>query len=452
MINEILDLTSIVNLTKPRIFKQWYKQLRTEVKDTSYLLPKGLDKIIGIVIDNMLKVIFTLKTEKENEKVEYLRQISKTILELHPQIQTIGLDYKEQKFYYLIFETHLKDLQTTTILLEKLFNLYITNNYDLKLDTNELIRKAIKIENEEEEEEALNLMAIAGVLHLRGKSIFPNEYNWILKQATLSQKIYLKTLKSLSDYLQDTIYPLPWEEIKIEEEKHLSYSESSAIIGLNNFRDLQTSKSTNVDPEIHNLLEYLYNGKDLKLDEILLEKFKKKSDAIIPHLLDIIDDEKLYDITSQGDGYAPLYSIQLLGELRISSAIPLLLDLLSENKPDDAISIYIIEALKLIIVSLDSLNIIIEFIYSTENMRIHLELCKILVNPNFIPNENIFKVLIYLFQNLNWEKGRIQIIDYLIQYGDKKTIPILEERLNTLSLSKERNKLEEAIRKLNNKK
>jgi len=148
MINKILDLTSIVNLTKPRIFKQWYKQLRAEVKDTSYLLPKGLEKISGIIIAKMLKVIFTLENAGKVEKLEYLRQITKTILELHPQIQTIGLDYKEQKFYYLILETHLKDLQKTTILLEKLFILYITNNNELKFDTYELIRKAKKIEEE----------------------------------------------------------------------------------------------------------------------------------------------------------------------------------------------------------------------------------------------------------------------------------------------------------------
>ncbi|QDG53612.1 hypothetical protein FIV42_23560 [Persicimonas caeni] len=95
----------------------------------------------------------------------------------------------------------------------------------------------------------------------------------------------------------------------------------------------ENKSSTYTDEEIEARINALFEHGE-SLDHESRRRIVELGEAATPRLVAIVQDKRLWDDQAPGEGFAPIYAAEILGELRDEEALSPLFDVLREVDPD----------------------------------------------------------------------------------------------------------------------
>ena len=380
-----------------------------------------------LVISAGMAAMYVLSPEDPSEA---LASVERALIELDFETGIETLSREEQrmvrKYASMVKPVYANFARVVTAI----FGAYVRGEYALSQDPNALIRQA-ESHMPMEPQAALQVLGRAGALALRGK---PWWWRWDLEIAPpLGQWIGLA-----DNVIQLTVSengaPLDvpeqqrerWHQVTaraVEESVALDESETDAdAADVPIDVDALFDQEEDEDDELEDLLDELFLGES-ELSKKLVAQFQAKRDDAIPHLIEIAQDEELWPEDSDGEGWASIHAVNLLGELRAAEAVQTLIDIVALSDPGEILHDRAILALEAI--GTPAGRAVLETIWYTRNVELKRTLSYTLGKVGRDEPE-AFDTLARLYDELSWEEARLLVALGLAELGDPRAIPILE--------------------------
>lgn len=184
--------------------------------------------------------------------------------------------------------------------------------------------------------------------------------------------------------------------------------------------------------DIDNLLDLVVEYGDLgegKVPRVLLNRILAFGEEAVEPLIELAGDEELWMCDSRGSGRGSIVAVKLLGQLRSPKGIPVLVDIIDKREGMDIIGDTAIRALEAI--GEEVIEPVLAALEKTKNESAVTSFASVLATVK--GDERIFQVLTELFKKGG--DGYELFGGLLVQYGDDRALPILQEALKDPGLS-----------------
>ncbi len=297
---------------------------------------------------------------------------------------------------------------------------YVRGEYDLRADPNGLVLEAEDL-MATNPDGALELLGRAGAMGLRGVRGW---WRWADEvNPPLSQWI------GLAWHLVDDLTGEGAEPLGPVEEERVRWHEMNAEADARDAEPASEFESDaeekQADEKIHQLLEPLYKG-ERALTKSQEQAIAAQRDEVIPHLIELVEDQDLWPNDAPGQGWVPIHAIDLLGKLHANEAVPMLIDTMAASDWEEIIHDRCIVALEEI--GAPAAPAVIETVRYTRDLTLKASLASILGKIGK-ETPGTFDALVNLFEELSWDQERIFAVWGLAELGDRRAIPILEQAL-----------------------
>jgi len=396
-------LNRLIELAQPKGFRNYLKGVPKEFsEDTRALVVACMAFLEAGLGEAMLDAVLRLPPE---EAEEALADIQAAALAFFPKRGQKMLSKRERYLYQRATKLG-SVLGKEAVGLAAMFSHYLWGDYDLEDDPNRLIQEADHLYSRDANE-ALALVGQAGALALRGKRLWnrwPCEVNremepWVFAIINVISNF------SLSGWI-------PLAEVEVERKRWP--------------REEQPVEEEAPPEDLSDLLASLFEGEHALTTE-LVQKMQERREAVIPFLMDIVNDWELWDKDSPGGGWAPIHAVKLLGELKAAEAAELLIDVVADTEPEEIIHSAAIFALKDI--GLPALKPILDFMRYSHDVDTKLGLAEALGKVGQ-GSDDAYQELVRLFKEADWAQGKCLAATALGELGDGRAIPLLKKALS----------------------
>jgi hypothetical protein len=167
-------------------------------------------------------------------------------------------------------------------------------------------------------------------------------------------------------------------------------------------------------------------GAGERLAEPVTEQLRRRGRAVIPALIEILEDEDLAQEDARGGGYAPIHAASILGELKAGEAIEPMLRVLARSDPMDILYSTVIRSLVLLGASVLEPALAAHAAAASEDQR--TAIAEVLSDLE-IRDDRVFTVLLRMLDD-DVELGA----GLLAEYGDPSALPHLGAALDGFEL------------------
>jgi HEAT repeat protein len=185
------------------------------------------------------------------------------------------------------------------------------------------------------------------------------------------------------------------------------------------------------EAKLEELVDKLFEGEDALTPE-LQERITAHQKALIPRLIEVAGDRDLWDEDSPGEGWAPIHAVEMLGKLKATEAVPLLIDIVAETEPIDIL--YVEALFTLEEIGAPTLPTLLSTMRASQDMTLKTCLAPTLGEVGQ-GNEDAYQSLLDLYQATTWEEGRDLVVMGLGALGDERAVSLLQEALEDPELS-----------------
>jgi hypothetical protein len=177
---------------------------------------------------------------------------------------------------------------------------------------------------------------------------------------------------------------------------------------------------------IRNQIIESMNGKSIVCDNIR-NTLKQLGSPVVPALIDLVGDPSLMNEDSHGEGFIPILSAKILAENGELSSIKPMLQVLMKIDPltetYDEIESSVVELLK------HNIEPAFELFFATNNTEDKIRISNLFMSMKS-KDPRVFDVLVDSLRS-----GYEIAAPYLVDFGDRRAIPILSEQLDNFTLS-----------------
>jgi len=398
------ELERLKELATPRAFQRYLQDMPEKLRDDPGIVVPVYAAILEATLGEAM-LAASLGLPKEEAK-EALGEIEAAAWHLRSKEGLRALSRPEQQMYRDLAEL-MEDLGEESVGLAAMFEHYIEGDYDLGEDPNRLIQKANRI-SRRDAKGALDLVGRAGALALRGKKLWkgwPDEVSRRIRRWVFG---IINVVSNLSD---GGLVPLG--EVEVERKRWPRKRRKPKVA------------KRKRDEEIMALMYSLFEGEGALTPE-LVRRIRRKGEAAIPYLMDIVWDESLWSVDSPGGGWAPIHAVTLLGKLGAVEAAELLVGVVADSDPEDIIhgaAIFALEDL-----GRPALDAVLDFLRYSSNVAAKISLAEV-VGEIGRGDERAYEELVNLFHEATWPQGKCLVCSALGDLGDKRAIPLLREAL-----------------------
>ena len=348
------------------------------------------------------------------------------------------LSRKERRLYRAFSDIFAPYVTQLGQVMERVFVCYVRGDYDLSQDPNDLILQAEQLDDSDHEA-ALNLIARAGAMALRGVRYW---WRW---EDELAQPLqpWVLLINMVVNTLTETLHgPLDtaivesglWQQAAQEVQEEGSSGDELT-------EDQGTAGPTRpLDPWI----QKLYDGAEALTPEVR-QAFAARAQQAIPLLITLGTDEDLMPEDAPGEGYTPIHAVELLGELHAVEAVPALIDIVAASEPGEVIrdaALYALEA-----IGSPAAPALLATLRYSRNITLKADLAPSLAKVG-VGEAAVFEALEQLYHQATWD-DRILVVTALGILGDKRAIPWLQQDLTNPGVSRfDREELYAVLREL----
>ena len=372
------------------------------------------------------------------EAPKRLTEMAEALSSLDFETGLQSLSRKERKQYRAFVEFFGPFVSELGQVMARVFTCYVTDDYDLRQDANELMRQAEQLYSTDPEA-ARHQLARAGAMGLRGVRFW---WRWQdeIAQPLQSWTVILNMLiSSVTLEGKQLLGPAAVESPRWQEVCRKAQQEEWAS------EEFFAGPKMAEAGELDELIEELYNGPEALTQE-LRAAFAARAEQAIPRLITVATDDELWPEDAPGEGYVPIHALRLLGELRAVAAVPALIDIIADSEPEEFIYDAAFEALESI--GAPAAPAILETLRYSRDMALKTALAPTLGEMG-TRQAGDFETLAQLYHQATWEEGRTQVVWALGSLGDKRAIPLLRKELADLSIpTTERRELYDALLEL----
>ncbi|MBI2914941.1 MAG: hypothetical protein HYY08_03335 [Firmicutes bacterium] len=281
----------------------------------------------------------------------------------------------------------------------------------------------------EHSERARDLVAEAGAVLLTGGTLRPG---WF-RIARPRLQVWLTGIRNLLANFAASDLAFPFGPIDREREKRRT-GNGNVVVELKRFRDLRQASSRqpptgvmHYQPDrVDELLADLFCGEP-KVTGKLLKGFRQACDDALPALLALVESDHLIRGDTDGEHYAPINAMRVLGHLKRPEAVGPIIRLLSELDPeDDAFEEALRTLARLGAAAVDS---IVDYLRERSEGDGFASLALVEVLSAGPRNDKVYGILIDMFNRLRWDEGKAVVGSALARYGDRRALPSLEASL-----------------------
>lgn len=311
-------------------------------------------------------------------------------------------------------------------LLRAMFTKYIQGDYRMSDNINELLRQAQNSLGRSEEK-ALDLVARAGAMALRGERIRPAWLNILRGQL----QIWVRgILNVVSNFAAAPHFSFPLDEVERERKKWVDtrHPRVQDLKAFRNRRHTLTSfdyvnEQVLQTDEIDEVLSFVFSGLSKLTREMMGPANRLR--PIRPLLQAIVETQELQASDAPGAGLAPIHAIRLLAKHPVNSVIDTLIDAVLSPHNNEAVVKEAAKALsqmgdkaaRRIVLRIDS---------------VQCDEAKVLLADTLAEttrNESVLRTLVALYLDMDKEQAKVEILRALVSYGDPQVIPVLEQEL-----------------------
>lgn len=310
------------------------------------------------------------------------------------------------------------------------FGAYARGEYDLADDPNALILQA-ESHIPMEPVAALQLLGRAGAMNLRGKAWWwrwreeskPPLKEWIFLADRMIRVIVEENGGPLDELAvqRERWHQVTEQAILKAAEAEQALSDDDATDDLADELDLE-DEDESADEELEELLDELFEGEGELPRSVLTRLHARREDAI-PELIEIARDRQNWADDSEGDGWASIHAVDVLGELRAPEAAPVLIDILAQTDAMDILHDRAGVALKAI--GTPAGRAVLDTLRYTRNRDLKQSLAAVAGAVGRDEPET-FDTLARLYDELSWDELRLFVVWSLADLGDPRAIPLLE--------------------------
>jgi len=320
---------------------------------------------------------------------------------------------------------------------------YVTSDYDLEEDPNALMAKADRMA-QHDLDRAKAFITRAGAMALRGQRFW---WGWPLEIAQPA-RYWAGLVAGFVDSITregSTIFRAVAAERKrwAAEIVFLKHLHDALVMGRMTLAEIQLSqKSEPVDSELEESIYALFDGEET-LSAELIAVFAKHREAVLTHLIDLAQDQRLWSVGARGDGWAPIHAVDVLAALGAVDAVEPLLQMLTVTDPNDCLHDHILLALQQI--GQPALPAILDVMNYSRNRRLKLELAPILGSIGQ-GSETACDALTSLYHDLDGTEDPGLAVLGLVALRDSRTLSLLQDILQNPRLTRiDRIEVQEAL-------
>lgn len=320
-------------------------------------------------------------------------------------------------------------IQERIPLFRRMFTYYMTDNYSLNKNINEILRLA-HAAVDTSEDKALHYAAQVGAMALRGQRIRP-AWLYILKGQL---QIWVRGIMNLvNNFAAAPHFSFPFDEVAKERGKW--QDDSRIVTDLKAFRNRRypitsfdyTNEVVLETDAIDQVLGLLFSGLPRLEPEMVGEIVGEIESLrqVRPLLQAIVETPQLQRPDAPGEGWAPLHAVRLLREMPTNSVIDTLVGAIVRDDKESALVAEAVAALSFI--GAKAIKRIVKRIDSVSSDEAKVVLANVLSHSG--PDESVRETLVDLFHNVEPENQKIAILKALVHYGDPEAVPALEAEL-----------------------
>jgi hypothetical protein len=322
--------------------------------------------------------------------------------------------------------------------MELVFGCYVRGDYDLGQDPNALILQAEQLDKSDHEA-ALNLIARAGAMALRGVRYWwrwGDEVEQPLQRWVILTDLVVETLTETRHGPLDTavVESELWQQAAQEAQEEGSSGDE--LTG----DQAAAGPARPLDPWI----QRLYDGAEALTPEVR-QAFAARAEEAIPLLIALATNEDLMPEDAKGEGYTPIHAVELLGELHAVEAVPALIDIIADSEPGEIIrdsAFYALEA-----IGSPAIPALLATLRHSHSITLKADLAASLATVG-VGEAGVFEALEQLHREATWD-DRMLVATALGILGDKRAIPWLQQDLKNPDVSRfDREELYAALREL----
>jgi HEAT repeat protein len=291
---------------------------------------------------------------------------------------------------------------------------YLSEDYDIADDPDQLLAaaNALPLEYEEDEEDELwHLFGQAGALILHGRpfwSRWPAETDCPLSD-------WLKGLIELRRILESI------GQIPLRFSTDMTPEELSDAL-----REAMTGEEKPPPPAIAELLDLIVAQGQDSLSIAQRRRFIHHRAAVIPFLIRMVEDKTYWYEEGPGEGWAAILAVRALGELKASQAADALVGVIADSEPEDVIQ----EAalFSLIHIGRPALPVVQAYYRYGSDIETKVILAEVLGRIGR-RNTDAFDLLRQVWDAVEWDQNKRTIALAFGDLRDRRAIPLLQAAL-----------------------
>ncbi|MFQ6102093.1 MAG: HEAT repeat domain-containing protein [Anaerolineae bacterium] len=290
---------------------------------------------------------------------------------------------------------------------------YLSEDYDIADDPDQLLAAARELPPDDEK--LRQLFGQAGALVLHGRTLWPRWPD--------------EADRPLSGWLEGLIeFRRPLErigQIPLRPSPETGPEELSATL-----TEALEREREEPPPPVAKLLDLLIAQKNDTLPPAQRRRFAHQRAAVIPHLIRIVEDRRYWYEDGPGEGWAAILAIRLLGELKATHAADALVSAVADSRPGDIINDAAL--FSLMVIGRPALSAVQAYFRYGRDIETKTSLAEVLGHVGRRSKDS-FDLLRQVWEAADWRQNRRMVALAFGDLRDRRAIPLLKAALDDRS-------------------
>ncbi len=292
---------------------------------------------------------------------------------------------------------------------------YLSTDYDIADEPDQLLASACKLSYESSEEEAEELRRLfgqAGALTLHGRSFWPR---WPAEvDPPLSD--WLEGLTNFRRLLEN-VGQIPLRLSSVTDPEELSIALMEALM----------EEEKQAPPVVAKLLDLLIARQQDTLPPAQRRRFAQQRAAVIPYLIHMVEDKQYWYEEGPGGGWAAILATRMLGELKAAQAADALVSAVADSTPEDVI--HEAALFSLMAIGRPALPAVRAYFHYGRDIETKTSLSEVL-GRIARRNTDAFDLLRQVWETAGWAQNRRLVALGFGDLRDRRAVPLLQAALN----------------------
>mgnify|MGYP000228348068 CR=1 FL=1 len=357
-------------------------------------------------------IITAIASAPAGAHVQLTESFLKTLADLTFPPPPRDLPAWQRKVYSLLpreFEHHIKPYLEGILLP---LRHYLKDDYDIAEEPDQLLARARELPPEDENLSVL--FGKAGALTLRGRQFWPL---WS-QESDPPLSIWMEGLQGLNTALRK-VGQIPFHPPVEGEQNELVANVMSALV--------VKSVIGTAPPPVDELLQELVACKQKTLPPARRRAFARHQAALIPYLIELVDNTFYWYQDSPGEGWAPILAVELLGEFKAVQAAPVLVKAVAASTPEDII--HDAALFSLMAIGNPAFPAVRAYMRYGRNIGTKTSLAEVIGRIGRRERES-FDLLRQVWEEAEWSQNRRVVALAFGDLKDRRAVPLLQAALS----------------------